>query len=334
MPYSILRSPETLPLWEVRSVPEATPKAVRAELHRSAGSQLVVVLLSAVEVFLREGLHSEPLSRHLIDPEVERAIDSLPNKVNELGFDLWGFSPKDAKLYGSLARHVYNYFRPEIHGIENVPDKRVLIVPNHSGQLPFDGLVISTACLLKARPPRLLRAMAERWVPTLPFVNEAFSRSGVVLGDPINCRNLLLDDQAILVFPEGTRGSGKPFSERYRLANFGRGFMRLALQTESPIVPVAVVGGEESIISLYNWKGLARLLQMPYAPISPFLPILGPLAYLPLPVKFHVYFGEPMHFSGPFDDEDAIIEQKVMQVQDRVQELINHGLAARTSLFF
>ncbi len=297
-------------------------------------SPLLDTLVSAVETFLREGLRSEALRRHLIDPEVERTIDSLPNHVNELGFDLWGFSPKDAKLYYSLGRHIYNYFRPEIHGIENVPDKRVLIVPNHSGQFPFDGLVISNACLLLAKPPRLLRAMAERWVPTLPFINEAFSRTGVVLGDPINCRNLLLDDQAILVFPEGARGSGKAFPQRYRLVPFGRGFMRLALQTESPIVPVAVIGGEESIISLHNWKGLAKLLRVPYAPISPFLPILGPLAYLPLPVKFHVYFGEPMHFTGPFDDEDAIIDRKVQAVQDRVQQMINEGLAKRTSLFF
>lgn len=314
---------------------EATPFVARPEQPGSSrGAQLVEGLLAAVETALREGLHSEALRRQLIDPEVERAIDTLPNKINELGFDMWGFSPKDAKLYYSLGRHIYNYFRPEIHGIENLPDKRVLIVPNHSGQLPFDGMVISTACLLKARPPRLLRAMAERWVPTLPFVNEAFSRTGVVLGDPINCRNLLMDDQAILVFPEGARGSGKPFSERYKLVAFGRGFMRLALQTESPIVPVAVIGGEESIISLHNWKGLARLLRMPYAPISPFLPILGPLAYLPLPVKFHVYFGEPMHFTGPFDDEDAVIDVKVAQVQARVQELIAEGLRKRTSLFF
>jgi 1-acyl-sn-glycerol-3-phosphate acyltransferase len=265
---------------------------------------------------------------------VAAAIDSLPNRINSQGFDPWGFSPQEAKFYYSLARHVFDYFRPEVFGLEHLPKGRVLLVPNHSGQLPFDGLVVAIAALLKASPPRLVRPMAERWVSTLPFVNEMFARSGVVLGDPINCRNLLEDDQAILVFPEGARGSGKTFQHRYRLVEFGRGFMRLALQTKTPIVPVAVIGGEESIISLYNWKGFARLIGAPYAPVSPLLPLLGPLAYFPLPTKFRVYFGEPMHFEGPFDDEDSVIERKVVAVQDRVQELINEGLLKRRSVFF
>lgn len=272
--------------------------------------------------------------RSLIEPEVELAIDSLPNRVNALGFDAWGFSPRDAKLYYSIGAKVFRYFRPEIHGIENIPAGRVLIVPNHSGQIPFDGLVTSVACLLKAKPPRLVRAMADFWVPTLPVINEAYSRCGVVVGDPINCKNLLEDDQAILVFPEGTKGSGKVWKDRYQLAPFGRGFMRLALQTRSPIVPVAVVGGEESIVSVYDWKSLAKALDVPYIPISPWLPVLGPLAYLPAPVKFHVYFGKPMMFDGPFDDEDSVIDAKVAAVRDSVQQMINDGLASRKSLFF
>jgi len=269
----------------------------------------------------------------LWEPTVDKSIDSLPVKTNALGFDPWGFSPRQSKLYYSLAYRIYQYFRPEIFGIENIPAGRVLVVPNHSGQLPFDGLVIAVACLLHATPPRLVRPMVERWFPTLPVVNTAFSRSGAVLGDPINCRNLLQADNAILVFPEGARGSGKTWDHRYQLVEFGRGFMRLALQTQAPIVPVAVIGGEESIVSLYDVKPLARLLNAPYAPIAPLLPILGPLAYLPLPVKFRVHFGEPMHFSGPFDDEDEIIDEKVRQVSSRVQTMIDEGLARRESIF-
>jgi 1-acyl-sn-glycerol-3-phosphate acyltransferase len=176
--------------------------------------------------------------------------------------------------------------------------------------------------------------MAERWVSTLPFVNEAFARSGVVLGDPINCRNILLDDQAILVFPEGAKGSGKVWKDRYKLRRFGRGFMRLALQTDAPIVPVSVVGSEESIISVYDWQGLARLVKAPYIPVSPLLPLLGPLAYLPLPVRFRLAFGEPMRFTGPFDDEDSVIDRKVDEVQATLQRMIDEGLEARKSLFF
>jgi 1-acyl-sn-glycerol-3-phosphate acyltransferase len=270
----------------------------------------------------------------LIDPEVDRAIDTLPNRLNEFGYDPWGLSPRHAKVYFSLAKQIYRYFRPEVRGVENVPEGRVLIVANHGGQLPYDGLVIAVACLLLARPPRLVRSMAERWVSTLPFVNEAFARSGVVLGDPINCRNILLDDQAILVFPEGAKGSGKVWKDRYKLRRFGRGFMRLALQTEAPIVPVSVVGSEESIVSVYDWQGLARLVKAPYLPVSPLLPLLGPLAYLPMPVKFHLAFGEPMRFRGPFDDEDSAIDRKVDEVQATLQRMIDEGRKARKSLFF
>jgi 1-acyl-sn-glycerol-3-phosphate acyltransferase len=261
-----------------------------------------------------------------IDPDVARAIDSLPNKVNELGYDAWGFHKERSKLwYSAGKRMLMPYFRPKVTGLENLPPGRMLIVPNHSGQLPIDGMIIALVCLMQAEPPRLVRAMVERWFPRLPFINELFSRCGAVLGDPINCKNLLQDDQVIVVFPEGAKGSGKVWKERYTLKAFGRGFMRLALQTQAPIVPCAVIGGEESIISLYNWKSAARLLGMPYVPIT--------VTPFPLPVQFHVHFGEPMHFSGRFDDEDSVIDEKVKQVEDVVKFLIEKGLSERTSVF-
>ncbi len=271
----------------------------------------------------------------LQDPEIAAALDAVPRtmRLNELGYDPWGFHPESAKLYYSLARQVYRYFRPNIVGIDNIPEGRVLLVPNHSGQLPFDGLVIAIACLLEAKPPRLVRGMAERWFPTLPFVNIAFSRTGVVVGDPVNCKNLLEAENAILVFPEGARGCGKTFWKRYELESFGRGFMRLALQTNTPIVPVGVVGAEESIVSVANLEPLARLFGTPYFPVPALLPVLGPLAYLPLPTRFHVYFGEPIRFEGPFDDEDEAIEEKVRQVEQQVAGLIARGRAERTGIF-
>ncbi len=269
----------------------------------------------------------------LIDPAVAAAIDSVPIQVNEFGYDPWGFSPEDAKVTFSLALRLFRYFRTEVRGIDRLPAGRVLIVPNHSGQFPFDGVAIAVACLMQGQPPRLVRAQAERWVPTVPVVNELWTRSGVVVGDPINCKNLLLGDQAILVFPEGARGSGKPWKYRYQLRPFGRGFLRLALQTRAPIVPVAVVGAEESIVSIHDWKTMAKLLKLPYLPISPWLPLLGPLAYLPLPTKFYLEFGEPMYFEGPFDDEDAVIQEKVDRVQATVQRMVDEGLARRPSIW-
>lgn len=275
-----------------------------------------------------------PLNLIEPDPEIVRAIDEIPSSVNELGFDAWGFSPEWARVLYTIARRVHDYFRPEVFGAENIPKGRVLVVPNHSGQIPFDGVVIAVATLLHGKPPRMMRAMVERWFPKTPFVNEVFARGGAVLGAPINCRNLLLDEQAILVFPEGARGSGKLFRDRYKLVPFGRGFMRLALQTNTPIVPTAVIGGEEAVISVHSSKLLAGLIQAPYFPIPPLLPLLGPLAYFPLPVKFRIHFGKPMHFEGAFDDEDAAIDEKVAAVMAEVQRMIDAGLESRGDRIF
>lgn len=274
------------------------------------------------------------LLQRAVDPDVERAVDAAPNRVNEFGFDPWGFSPSFAKVGYTFGKSFFlRWFRPEVAGIENVPEGRVLLVPNHSGQLPFDGIVIALSMLLYGKPPRAVRAMVERAFPSMPFVNEILMRGGAVLGDPVNCKNLLEDEQAILVFPEGARGGGKVFQKRYQLQKFGRGFMRLALATKTPIVPVGLVGGEESIISLYDVRPLAKLLGLPYAPVSPLLPILGPLAYFPMPVKFRIRFGEPLHFEGPSDDEDAVIDAKVDVVKARIDGLLAIERAARKGIF-
>ena len=277
----------------------------------------------------------EALLHRTVDGEVARAVDAAPNRVNEFGFDPWGFSPRFAKLGYSFGKRFFmRYFRPEVSGIENVPEGRVLLVPNHSGQLPFDGVVIALCMLLHGKPPRAVRAMVERAFPGMPFVNEVLIRGGAVLGDPVNCKNLLEDEQAILVFPEGARGGGKIFQKRYELQRFGRGFMRLALQTNTPIVPVGVVGGEESIISVYDVRPLAKLLGLPYAPVSPLLPVLGPLAYLPMPVKFHIRFGAPLVFDGPSDDEDARIDAKVDVVKEAIAGLIETERKNRKGIFW
>ena len=280
------------------------------------------------------GIFEQALRRASVSPEVEEAVDAAPNRVNEFGYDPWGFSPSFAKIGYTIAkRTLLPWFRPEVHGIEHVPSGRVLLIANHSGQLPFDGVVIALVMMLHGKPPRAIRAMVERAFPSMPFVNEVMMRGGAVLGDPVNCRNLLEDDQAILVFPEGARGGGKLWKNRYQLQAFGRGFMRLALQTKTPIVPVSVVGGEESIISVYNAKRLAKLLGMPYVPISPLLPVLGPLALAPMPVKFHVRFGAPLHFEGPPDDEDTRIDDKVERVKDAIRAQIATDRATRKGIF-
>ena len=179
------------------------------------------------------------------------------------------------------------YFRTEVHGIENVPQGRVLLVSNHAGQIPLDGVVIATSMILDAKPPRLVRAMVERFVSTLPYFSIWFTRVGQVLGAPENAKRLLESDEALLVFPEGVKGISKTFDERYKLAPFGPGFMRLALETNSPIVPIAVIGSEEQYPSIGDLKGLAKLFGAPALPIIPQL-FVG--MALPLPVKYRLYF--------------------------------------------
>lgn len=247
--------------------------------------------------------------------------------------DPFGFDPAVARYAVVVARWLYrHWFRAEVFGIENVPDGRVLLISNHSGQLPLDGMAIASALLLDRTPPRFVRSMVERWTATLPFVSEFFPRVGQIVGVPENCLRLLEMDEAILVFPEGSRGISKTFPNRYRLTEFGSGFMRLALQTRTPIVPVAVIGAEEQYISLTDLKRVAKLLGMPALPVMPQLLIPG--GFLPLPTRYRIHFGEPLRFQGDPDDEDAVIEEKVAVVRATVQSMVNRGLKERPAIFW
>ncbi len=205
-----------------------------------------------------------------LGPDVESRTKALTVRQNEYGFDPFGFHRDSLKYAIPVARWIYrSYFRAEVHNIHNVPAAgRVLLVANHSGQLPFDGLVIASAMLLDADPARMVRSMIERFVPTVPFMSFVMTRLGQITGTPENCRRLLNDEEVILVFPEGARGISKPFSKRYQLADFGSGFMRLALETNTPIVPVAVIGAEEQAprSTSSRWRGCCAHRRFPSCP--------------------------------------------------------------------
>ncbi|MBM4396539.1 MAG: acyltransferase family protein [Deltaproteobacteria bacterium] len=260
--------------------------------------------------------------------EAVARVGRLPrDNLNEYGFDPFGFSPDFVARIAPLAHVVYRrYFRAAAYGIEKVPTGRVILVANHSGQIPIDGMIIACAMMLDAEPPRMVRSMVEKFVPALPFVSYFMSRTGQVVGTPDNCVRLLERDETILAFPEGVAGISKTFSKRYQLQEFGHGFMRLALQTRSPIVPVAVIGGEEQAPSLYNSRAIARLFAAPSFPITPTL--------LPLPVKYRLYFGEPMRFKGDAEAEDRQIEPKVRSVRSTLQALVHRGLRERRHVFW
>lgn len=255
-------------------------------------------------------------------------------ELNSAGFDPWGLNLDTAERALRAVRWLYErYFRVRTFGIDRLPPRgRLMVVPNHSGTLPFDGLLIALALILEARPPRLVRGMVERWFPSLPFISTLFTRCGQTVGDPENCRDLLRREQTILVFPEGVRGTGKTYWRRYELQAFGTGFVRLALETRTPIVPVAVIGAEETYPSIYNVGWLAKLLKVPYVPITPFFPLLGPIGALPLPVQVDLRFGAPRLIEGDPDAPDAEIQAKVDEVKAEIQRLIDEGLAARPGL--
>lgn len=267
----------------------------------------------------------------LTGDDLEGCLRRIAVRRNEVGFDPFGFDPDTARyVLGAVSLLHRRYFRSEVFGLEQMPAGRVIVVGNHSGQLPFDAAMVAGALLLDAEPPRLPRGMVEKWSAMLPFVSMLFSRAGQVVGLPANARRLLEEEHCLLVFPEGTRGISKTFNQRYKLRDFGLGFMRLALETRTPIVPVAVIGAEEQYISVADFKALAKLLRMPVFPIVPQV-FLGLLA--PLPTRYRIYFGEPMHFDGDPDDDDAIIETKARQVSARVQEMVDRGVAERPSIF-
>jgi 1-acyl-sn-glycerol-3-phosphate acyltransferase len=266
-----------------------------------------------------------------LEPAFRAKLRALPTRQNEYGFDPFGFNRDDAKLVVLLTRFLYKvYFRVEAFGVERVPAGRVLLVSNHSGQLPFDGLGIGGAMFFEHEPPRVVRAMVERYVQTLPFLSYMFARWGQITGTPENCRRLLEDEEAILVFPEGAKGISKPFTQRYQLQEFGLGFMRLALETRAPVVPIAVIGAEEQAPAV-NVKPLARLIgapAFPVLPLPPFFPVL------PYPTKYRIYFGEPLTFDGDPDDEDEVLEEKVKHVRNEIQSMIRVGLKERKHIFW
>ncbi|HJK90871.1 MAG TPA: lysophospholipid acyltransferase family protein [Polyangiaceae bacterium LLY-WYZ-15_(1-7)] len=260
----------------------------------------------------------------LVDDEIEDLVRRLPMHTNPWGYDGWGTSKAAARRSLALVRFFYRrYFRVETEGIEHIPEGRVLLIGNHSGQLPIDGVLVAAALVLDREPPRHVHAMIERFFAGVPFVNVFMMRMGQQIGLPQHCERLLeRDDAAVLVFPEGVKGSGKVVWKRYRLMGFGQGFMRLAMRTNTPIVPFGFVGGEEMAFSFSRMRPLAKLFGLPYLPLSP-------TVALPLPVRCHLTFGAPLHFEGTGNEEDEAILENVARVEDAVSELIARGRQRR-----
>jgi 1-acyl-sn-glycerol-3-phosphate acyltransferase len=273
----------------------------------------------------------EELTTKVLGADFDQRVKLLERRY-QTGMDPFGFDLETARRAAATCAVFHRlYFRTEVFGIRNVPAGRVLLIANHSGQIPIDAAIIGTAMFFDANPPRVTRSMVDRWTATLPFVSMFFNRVGQVVGLPENARRLLAMEELLLAFPEGTRGVAKPFSRRYELEEFGLGFMRLAIETNTPIVPVAVIGAEEQYVSLGNFGWAAKALNLPVFPLVP--QVLLPGGQLPLPTKYRIHFGEPMRFQGDPDDE-AVIADKVWLVRQTISHLLSEGLKARRSVFF
>jgi 1-acyl-sn-glycerol-3-phosphate acyltransferase len=276
-----------------------------------------------------------PLAWRQLVEEVDDRLAKIPTTLNEYGFDPFGMQPSYARAALLFGAFLYRYyFRVAAVGVEKVPTRRVLLIGNHAGNtLPFDGALLAASLLLQGEPPRICRGMAEFYLPSIPWYSELIHRVGAVVGTPENCVQLLEREEAIIVMPEGHRGFIKPYSKAYQLQRFGTGFMRLALETGTPIVPIGIVGSEEQSPGLYDSKLLGQLIGSPAFPITATFPLFGLLGFLPLPVKYRLHFGEPIYFEGEPQEDDASIQAKVDVVKDRISLLIEEGLAERSSWF-
>ncbi|WP_045843844.1 lysophospholipid acyltransferase family protein [Mycobacterium lepromatosis] len=261
--------------------------------------------------------------------------------IGDYTVDEFGFDPHfNNAIVRPLLRFFFkSWFRIEVSGIENLPSTGgVLVVANHAGVLPFDGLMLSVAVHDEHPAQRDLRLLAADKVFDLPVVGEAARKAGHTMACTVDVHRLLAAGEITAVFPEGYKGLGKRFHDRYRLQRFGRGgFVTAALSTKATIVPCSIVGSEEIYPMLTDVKLLARLFSVPYFPITPLFPLAGPAGLVPLPSKWRIAFGEPIYTTdyAASDVEDPMVTFDLAdQVRETIQQTLYRLLAGRRNIFF
>jgi 1-acyl-sn-glycerol-3-phosphate acyltransferase len=271
-----------------------------------------------------------PRSAPSWDEQLAGGLEFLRRRLTgEYDTDEFGFDPDltDHLLLPLLRPWFERWFRVETQGLENVPDAGgALVVANHSGTVPVDALMATVALHDEHPAQRRLRLLGADLVFQVPFIGALARKLGTTLACNEDAERLLAAGELVGVFPEGFKGVGKPFSERYTLQRFGRGgFVSAALRTGVPIVPCAIVGAEEIYPMIGNARTAARLLGLPYFPITPTFPLLGPLGAVPLPSKWFIAFGEPIETAsyGPAAADDPMV---VFNLTDQVRETIQHSL--------
>jgi 1-acyl-sn-glycerol-3-phosphate acyltransferase len=268
------------------------------------------------------------VGRTAVEPAPDEPIDATPR-------DPLGLDPDFRRRIIPAARFLHErYWRVEVTGVHHVPaNGPALLVANHSGAIPFDGVMICTA--LELRRARTVRFLYDRFVDNIAPVATFYRRTGGAVASRENAVRLLQMGELLLVFPEGVSGVAKSFGDRYRLRPFSPGFVRLALSLDVPIVPVAVVGAEEIYPLVGRAEGAGRLFGMPYVPVTPFFPLLGVLGALPLPTKWFMHFGRPIRLV-PVDGEARWqrARHEAMRVRRTIQSMVGRLKRRRRSVFF
>ncbi len=316
-----------------KNIPETLPLPKSCE-------QPKVALLTVMDIGASEQSTSVSLAPRLGSPPAHRAawrqtvgtlkdvadrVKRLEVPFNRFGVDPYGISRSYLRrAYTMLTWFYRHYFDIQVVGIENVPARgRTMLVGNHSGGVALDAAMVIASQFLDMNPPRLAQGMAEKFIAQTPFFSMWTHRCGQFTGLPEHAVKLLEDDRLLLVYPEVARGTAKLYKDRHSLVRFGTGFVRLALATNTPIVPFAFIGGGEAIPTIHNSKWLGKLMGAPYVPITPY----G--ATIPLPVRLCILYGEPLHFEGKGDEDDEVIFGYVEQVKSRIADLIESGRRLR-----
>lgn len=322
--------------------PPIVPEGIASMIGQTA-AELSPGLIEKVKKFVGEDLFDMDTWKglwYMVSSSAQMQTEVIARRMRgEYETDEWGFDREYMETVRPFFEFLYRkYWRVTLSGVENIPEEgRALLVVNHSGQLPWDGAMLGTGVMLEHPAQRLMRTLYATWFATVPFVSDLVVKMGQALATEDNGVRLLESEELVAVFPEGIKGVGKLYKDRYKLARFGRGgFVKIALKTKAPIIPVSVVGAEETYISLAKSEAMAKITGLPFFPISTTWPWLGLLGFVPLPTKWFIDIGEPIamdHYPPKSEQNLMLVQQLTDQTRNIVQSMILSRLAQRRSVF-